>query len=114
MQITITDPVNRDRLLTDLQALPEAVGPPAPDGRASSLVSLSWNPDLGETYIHLPDDDPALLAAVQAVIGAHSPALTPAQTYPDRDREELLTVVQQRAATDPAYAALAKLTLGEI
>ena len=76
------------------------------------------SPDMTVETVHTWDDDPVLTSMIPLppeaapVLAAHD-ATKPQRTaaFEDAEDAERLRIVNERAKTDPAYAALAELTL---
>lgn len=92
-----------------------------PDGRDRFTIEVTGAASGSVLVYHGDEDeagnvlDPVDIADVEAVIAAHvkKPDPVTSQTLALGEDVERLALVRERAETDPAFAALAELTLGK-
>lgn len=77
----------------------------------------SFQPAPGETNVHTFDDTGMIIdlppEAVPVVDAHDGTTRARAATFEQQEDAERLRIINERAQTDPAYAALADLTLGK-
>jgi hypothetical protein len=101
-------PVNLDTLHDELlRAVPELRPVPGALGVPVAVMLMTGS----DSHVDLQVPDEADQLAIDAVLVAHDPSRVPVVGFEPREREERLSVVLQQAVNDPAYAALASLTL---